>query len=107
MIIKNPFLRDVLVTATEGGINYWADVQRRSLKDITAAIVPIDETPLYLQDDDLRAAIAKIFRGDVEINPEIWRDIVCAVAQEDASDIDAEGADAIVQIALFGEIVYG
>lgn len=102
------FLRDVLITATEGGIGYWARVTRRNIRTIEAVIIgDFTGEELRLQDDDLQAAIRKVCRGEVEIRRDLWRDIVCAVGDDDASEIDAEAADAIVQIALFGEIVYG
>lgn len=52
-------------------------------------------------------AIERIVSGDAEV-PEGIREIISvAVEDGDASDIDTEAADCIVQIGLFDEIVYG
>lgn len=52
-------------------------------------------------------AIERIAAGEVEVAPAIREVIIAAVEDDDASDIDAEAADCIVQIGLFDEIVYG
>lgn len=51
-------------------------------------------------------AIERIASGEVDIPPAIREIIVHAVQDADATDIDAEAADCIVQIGLFDEIVY-
>lgn len=52
-------------------------------------------------------AIERIAGDEVEI-PAAIRDIILeAVENGDASDIDAEAADCIVQVGLFDEVVYG
>jgi hypothetical protein len=51
-------------------------------------------------------AIDRIAGGEAEVAPAIREIIIAAVQNEDASDIDAEAADCIVQIGLFDEIVY-
>lgn len=52
-------------------------------------------------------AIERIVGGDAEV-PEGIREIISvAVEDGDASDIDTEAADCIVQIGLFDEVVYG
>lgn len=52
-------------------------------------------------------AIERIANEEVEVEPAIRQIIIAAVEEDDASDIDAEAADCIVQIALFDEIVHG
>lgn len=51
-------------------------------------------------------AIERIASGEVEIAPAIREIIVAAVREDDASEIDEEAADCIVQVGLFDEIVY-
>jgi hypothetical protein len=51
-------------------------------------------------------AIERIAGGEVEIPPAIREIIIAAVREDDASEIDEEAADCIVQIGLFDEIVY-
>ena len=52
-------------------------------------------------------AIERIATGEVEIQPAIREIILAAVREGDATDMDAEAADCIIQIGLFDEIVYG
>lgn len=52
-------------------------------------------------------AIERIAANEVDVPPAIREIILSAVQDGDASDIDAEAADCIVQIGLFDEIVYG
>jgi hypothetical protein len=51
-------------------------------------------------------AIERIAGGEVEVAPAIREIIITAVREDDASDIDAEAADCIIQVGLFDEIVY-
>lgn len=54
----------------------------------------------------IEAAIQKIIDGDLTNQP--TRDTIFdAVCEGDACYIDADAADAILQIAMFGEIVFG
>jgi hypothetical protein len=56
--------------------------------------------------EDIADAIERIAGEEVEIPPAIRELIIAAVREGDASDIDAEAADCIVQVGLFDEIVY-
>ncbi|TFV95475.1 hypothetical protein E4K72_17810 [Oxalobacteraceae bacterium OM1] len=51
-------------------------------------------------------AIERILDGETDVPPAIREIIGAAVRDDDASDIDAEAADCIVQIGLFDELVY-
>jgi hypothetical protein len=51
-------------------------------------------------------AIERIASEEVEVPEPIREVIVTAVRDGDASEIDAEAADCIVQVGLFDEIVY-
>lgn len=56
--------------------------------------------------EDVADAIERIANREVEVAPAIREIIVAAVDQEDASEIDAEAADCIVQVGLFDEILF-
>lgn len=56
--------------------------------------------------EDIADAIERIANREVEVAPAIREIIVAAVDEEDASEIDAEAADCIVQIGLFDEILF-
>lgn len=71
--------------------------------------------PSFQQDPDFRAvenlylheALTSILAGDVRMNERVKGYIVSAVLDRDPGMIDADAADAIVQVALHGELVYG
>ncbi|HYD95353.1 MAG TPA: hypothetical protein VEC01_08505 [Noviherbaspirillum sp.] len=76
----------------------------------TAASFLVSKDPTQGGTLDLQGiadAIGRIAGGEVEVPPAIREIILAAVENDDASDIDAEAADCIVQIGLFDEIVYG
>lgn len=55
---------------------------------------------------DIARAIAEIWNGK-HGNGYIREYIADAILHHDAGNIDADAADAIVQVAMYGEIVYG
>lgn len=140
---REQLLRDILTTAVEGGINYWANdldasgrqqvrrinrdtngdvlsiiFDRLAVEDVSGATTqaletPLDEegTRLVINATALERACERVAHGTVKAG-----DSVRAVAQviaegepeeADEVDYDAGDADALVQAALFGDIVYG
>lgn len=76
----------------------------------TAASFVVSKDPTQGGTLDLQGiadAIERVASGEVEVPPAIREIILAAVRDGDASDIDAEAADCIVQVGLFDEIVYG
>ena len=116
-IARQDFLASVLVTAVEGGINYWAIMTGYHWKqdenhNLTSAEV------MVLPDEDgaewHKVTVGKIARGiqpilstDFAVREDILRSIAGANVTNDAGEIDSEAADVIVQAALFGKLVYG
>lgn len=113
------FLQDVLITAVEGGTGYWAAVSGYRYDDDKPETASVTLHPLNddtgefdgpahaVTIDTIAAGIGRIKRGDLSINSALRGTILNASDENDAGDIDADGADAIVQAALFGELVYG
>lgn len=132
---RSTFLSDVLTTAIEGGINYWSQVSdyhwysptldggsAEHPQDRANAYVTIHETGDDPDDksnivrtigiDDIASALRVIREnrdrpGPEWMNSDLIADIMTADRTNDASEIDAEGCDCIVQVALFGKVVYG
>lgn len=134
MDARRRMLRDIMVTAFEGGCNYWAEARRvvrdtdeasprhldylsfelRSAEDADDARlgrwVRVDERAIARGMERILSAPQDIGEhGESKLR--VRRDILGAIAlanvnPEDA-DIDAEAADCIVQAAMWGEIVYG
>jgi len=109
---REEFLADVMTTAVEGGIGYWsrvrgykwdcppaeATVEVQSIDDRKWAVVTIGT---------IAKGIGKVFRDEVKINPELRKRIIRASVQNDAGELDASDADAVLQVGIFGEVVYG
>ena len=103
------FLVDVLITAIEGGIGYWAGILAYDPDKGTATIREDETNKTY---DLTIETIAKGI-GRVKAKGFVVADSILSWIKEDdrenggAGTIDAIAADVIVQAALFGEIVYG
>lgn len=109
---RQQFLNDVLITAVEGGINYWAEVSDYDHgDDVRVASVRIldleDGREYRLTAKMLANPIMQIINGPVQVRDDIRIAIFDGERLLDAAEIDAECADVIVQVALFGRIVYG
>ena len=64
-----------------------------------------EESWRFIGTPTIKKGIDRILNGNL-INPQIKYQIFGAVTVADAGDIDATAADAIVQVALFNDIVY-
>lgn len=107
----------IYTTALEGGIGYWAIADEYKWQylyedwenDIVHPLEP-DQVLVVLSDTeddhfkDEQLTPAKIRAGVkllIEKYPHMYQIL------DDQFHVDADGADAIVQLGLFGEIVYG
>jgi hypothetical protein len=123
---RDEFIRDVAITAVEGGIGYWASCMRYrwsnkqegDLDDMLPfpeiTIVPAEDENDFMEQDITKetillglAQIADPNQKDIGLHDSYRKKIVAAEAFLDACDIDAELADYIVQIGLFGKVIYG
>lgn len=116
---RKEFLADILSAAVEGGIGYWAQVRDytwgtdlglHSLEGPGAfATVQIKVKGGWkkVNADTIATGIIAIKGPDFQVNHDLRGTILAADAENDATELDAEAADAIVQAALFGELVYG
>lgn len=110
MTDREQFLSDVLVTAVEGGINYWAYVEEYDPNTSVHLVDTLDdeaECLYFVRLPDIASAIINICNGFKDISEDRKEIVIKANASNEAGDIDADIADAIVQIAVFGEITYG
>lgn len=111
-------LADVITTAIEGGINYWASVSVYKWENL-----PFEDVHAVIhdgKDDDKEysVTVATIYQGlknileesvkyNVGDGPSILAMTQVFVLSGDAGDVDAGDADNIVQAGLFSEIKYG
>ena len=116
------FLSDCVITAVEGGTGYWAEVRNykwsrdEETGQMMGATVELrseiprtsDPEPWFMVNlETIERGIIRLKDKNFKINPNLLGLILAAERNDDASDIDAEAADCIVQAALFGELVYG
>jgi hypothetical protein len=109
---------NIYTTALEGGIGYWAVCDEYKWqylyedweKDIVKPLEP-DQALVVLSDkegtdfENVVLTPAKIKDGAkllIERFPHLYQ-----ILDSDEFHVDADGADAIVQLGIFGEIVYG
>jgi hypothetical protein len=100
-------------TAFEGGINYWCAGAHHLLDDdnkvVGWKIMPDRDKAVSVDYDQIRAAVRQLANGEVQVNDQIRQWIRDSIGDQDniGCYIDADAADVIVQVACFGEIVYG
>ncbi len=97
---------DIIDTACYGAIEYWAEEVEYAAGKLSVSCEEGAEVH-EIEMADMEKAIAKIMEGKVSISDSIRADVTSAIREDDYGYIDSYAADAIVQIACFGEIVYG
>lgn len=109
---------DIFTTALEGGIGYWSECSRyrwqnqdgtENVKGFEAVVTEFDETNALTINRAVISKGVRMYLSSDEIkylhrNPSMTKFL--RTRGEDG-DFDAGNADIIVQIALFGEVVYG
>ena len=125
--VPDQLCADIMCTALEGGIGYWSQADKIERKPCDPANPSEDfnyvscllaelnddeggydwDCPHILDYGSIRDGLHTLLTGYCQINSELRGYLLDAVLNGDASSIDSEGADAIVQAALFGEIKYG
>jgi hypothetical protein len=122
--LTDQFCSDIMCTALEGGIGYWAQADKIVQSDeedcmlhyvsCKLAALNDDETdfdwsnPYTLDFNAIRRGVERVLHPDFSVRSDIRGWILADLCdQERGGMIDSEAADVIVQAALFGEIVYG
>lgn len=104
---RKQFLHDILITAIEGGINYWAQISATGERDsyqLDDAEQDEEYGLLDLNTIDLGLYRAAILR--IEVANQIRTTIFEAERTYNAGAIDVECADVIVQLGLFAKIEF-
>lgn len=127
--LDDEFLSDVLITAFDGGVGacwYWCNPDRKGGSALTHTgtgygdpdyrwismdikyedIVNDGWIPATITHEMIGKGIQLAIDGEF-INDSIKMDIMRAVSESDCGYIDAEAADCIVQLGLFGEVIFG
>lgn len=107
------FLADVLTTAVEGGTGYWAAIGGYKFEPASEAQAFFhiedepDRQPEFVGLDAIAKGIGRVLDPEFKVRADIREQVALGSRENDAGEIDADGADVIVQAAIFGEIVYG
>lgn len=117
------FLRDILTIATDvGGVGYWMGcdrIVRDANHEPERIVAPYDceaedngegQFPERWPDvtlDTVRLGIERLLLPELKVRNDIAGTVYLALLTEDAGMIDVECADSIVQIGMFGKLVYG
>jgi len=127
---RNEFLSDVMCSAIEGGIGYWAEVkdykwgssegpyklgwnlpdaERGSYSQAEVRVADDYEVGpwLSLTFTAIERGIKRLSTGEYNLNQDMMDCILDGSATNEAGNIDGPCADVIVQVALLNEIVYG
>ena len=117
--VSNEDIDDIVSTALEGGINYWcydAEVVGEYLGEYASDQISRGGTlKLYDAESDdvweldkpkLLEGISKAITNGILLEYE-WAKFDNEIITLDTYQVDAEVADAIIQYALFGKLVFG
>ncbi len=114
---RQQMLSDIVVTAVEGGIEYWAVVSDYEWQDDMNASATVREVldwdageygePMKIDPDVMARGLRRVLNGAVHPESYTYRYASEGDRHPDDHDIDAWVADDIVQAALFGEVRYG
>lgn len=115
--VPREMLRDLLCTAVEGGSNYWADfsaaVRTEGLDYLRVKVTEQepsrDDTPRvnrYIDADDLAIGIQRLAKAAIADDGKF------PAAGKHLGDVlsengDATTADVVLQMTIFGELIYG
>lgn len=114
---RQAFYDDVLTTAVEGGINYWAECRGYRWSDDGPTTADVRDAGY--EDDGpgewkhlTRASMVEAFsvlRSDkpLALHSSYRERINQAWRAADAGDIDTTDADIVVQVAVLGDVIYG
>ena len=109
------FLKDILITAIEGGITYWAEVLSYEPDYGEATVYDVGEELIYpITLDIIEKGITILTTGENAGKSfclggmDYWQQFLLAnLTNGEHGDYDADIADNIVQAGTMGEIVYG
>jgi hypothetical protein len=111
---RQQFYNYILCTAVEGGINYWSQVSEyrwdgREVATVTVHELFEDQKVATITADSIRDAYSVILDTDtlIQLSNDIRAHLIKAFLDCDAGEVDAGDADILLQLAMFGEVIYG
>jgi hypothetical protein len=114
---KQQLVLDVFTTALEGGIGYWSQAtsyhwlngEDEDYEGFYADIIEVDAEQQQHRIDAgvIRKGLRAYALGQGGTEHRIKPPLVVTADNVEDWDFDAEDADIVVQLGLFGEVVYG
>ena len=113
--VTNEDIDDIMVTALEGGINYWCDkatvigaplgefASEQISHGGTLKLHDMEDNKNYLLTIDMLLKGIKMAIEDCYFSEYDWHN----GKELDTCNVDANVADVIIQLAIFGDVVYG
>ena len=119
--VTDKLVSDFLMTAFDshyGSANYWANYLSREGNNASDILDEIwysvkfrepdeDDTIHEVNANKVVDAISKILNNEVQVSDYLVEYLRQAVANDDAGYADGDVADVVVQVATFGNVVYG
>jgi hypothetical protein len=107
-------LKDIVITAVEGGIGYWASCTKYKWEGLDFPEVtlapdgePTEFTVTTVTPELVCTGLQKCVDAPAYIANGRASRIMQALVEDDASYLDRDDADCIIQMGMFGAIVYG
>ena len=104
LVFDDARLNELFVTACEGGINYWAQVDGYDYTGTGTAV-------FTFEDEHGKTDRRYIINGEVVVAAGLQRaaehGMTDIVDRCHSGDYDAADADAIIQLAIFDDVIYG
>lgn len=100
-------IQDLFITACEGGVNYWCDINDYDYKNTTATydiITPDAPANITKQGVISDKTIVAGIKALQDMNSSFSRGALADIINE---DFDAETGDVVLQLGLFGKIIFG
>jgi hypothetical protein len=106
MDISSQFIDDLIDTAGMS-IGYWASEATQNNWDETYTVTEQESGDEFvITYRRIVKSLEDLIAGKGDIIQEIKENLRTAVMEDDASHVDSEVADSVIQYAIFGEIVY-
>jgi len=103
LVFDEERMSEVFITACEGGINYWAQVDEYDYAAGTAVLTFEDEHGKT----DRRYVTSGVVMVAAGLQRAAEHGMTDIVDRCHSGDYDAADADAIIQLAVFDDVIYG
>ena len=105
--VSSQTIQDLFITACEGGVNYWCDINDYDYKNTTATY-DIKEQGLPSEFSKQGAISDKTIVAGIkalqDMNTSFSRAALADIINE---EFDAETGDIVLQLGLFGNVIFG